>query len=93
MMRRIAVVGDRLERGGEILPYAGPTFTIGDGDYQVALIGGAAYCEACKSTGTVAKAGGPGRIDFMGETAADRDIVLCGCASPPHIIATLAGES
>jgi hypothetical protein len=93
MMRRIAVVGDSLERGGEILPYAGPVFTIGDAGRQVALIGGAAYCEACKSAGTIAKAGGPRRIDFMGETAADRDIVLCKCPSPPHIVAALAGES
>ncbi|MFM0243147.1 PAAR domain-containing protein [Paraburkholderia phytofirmans] len=93
MMRRIAVVGDRLERGGEILPYAGPVFTMGDAGRQVALIGGTAYCEACKSAGTIAKAGGPRRIDFMGETAADRDIVLCKCPSPPHILATLSGES
>ncbi|CAB3804686.1 hypothetical protein LMG28614_06057 [Paraburkholderia ultramafica] len=93
MMRRIAVVGDSLERGGEILPYAGPVFTIGDAGRQVALIGGSAYCEACKSTGTILKAGGPRRIDFMGETAIDRDIVLCKCPSPPQIVATLAGES
>ncbi|WP_414706656.1 PAAR domain-containing protein [Ralstonia sp. UBA689] len=78
-MRRIAVVGDSLERGGEIMPYAGPVFTMGDAGHQVALIGGQAYCRACKSTGVIAKAGGPRRIDFMGETAADGDIVLCGC--------------
>lgn len=93
MMRRIAVVGDTLERGGQILPYAGPVFTMGDVGHQVALIGGAAYCEACKSTGVIAKAGGPRRIDFMGETAADRDIVLCKCSTPPRIVATLAGDS
>lgn len=94
MMRRIAVVGDRLERGGEILPYNGPIFTLGDdASRQVALIGGEAYCEACKSTGVIAKAGGPRRIEFMGETAADGDIVLCHCATPPRIVARLAGES
>lgn len=93
MMRRIAVVGDSLERGGRILPYVGPVFTIGDAGRQVALIGGSAYCEACKSTGMIAKAGGPRRIDFMGETAADGDIVLCGCPTPPRIVATLSGES
>ncbi len=92
MMRRIAVVGDKLETGGEILPYSGPVFTIGAG-HQVALIGGTAWCEACKSTGVIAKAGGPRRIGFMGETAADRDVVVCNCPTPPHIIATLAGES
>jgi hypothetical protein len=93
MRRRIAVVGDKLERGGEILPYDGRGFTFGDARRQVALIGGIAYCEACKSTGAIAKAGGPRRIQFMGETAADGDIVLCNCATPPRIVATLAGNS
>jgi hypothetical protein len=93
MMRRIAVVGDKLERGGEVLPYDGRGFTFGDAGHQVALIGGFAYCEACKSTGAIAKAGGPKRIEFMGETAADGDVVLCNCATPPRIVATLAGDS
>lgn len=94
MMRRIAVVGDRLENGGEILSYAGPPFTLGDdASHQVALICGEAYCEACKSTGVIAKAGDPRRIEFMGETAADGDIVLCNCPTPPRIVAKLAGES
>ncbi|HLX01190.1 MAG TPA: PAAR domain-containing protein, partial [Trinickia sp.] len=85
MRRRIAVVGDKLEHGGEILPYSGRGFTIGDAAHQVALIGGSAYCEACRSAGTIAKAGGPRRIEFMGETAADGDVVLCDCAAPPRI--------
>jgi hypothetical protein len=93
MRRWIAVVGDTRERVGQIPPYAGPVFTMGDAGRQVALIGGAAYYEACKSTGVIAKAGGPRRIDFMGETAADRDIVLCKCATPPHIVATFPGDS
>jgi hypothetical protein len=93
MMRRIAVVGDKLETGGEILPYSGPIFTMGNSGHQVALIGGIAWCEACKSTGVIAKAGGPRRMDFMGETAADRDVVICKCPTPPQIIATLSGES
>ncbi len=93
MMRRIAVVGDKLETGGEILPYAGPVFTIGDAGHQVALIGGTAWCEACKSTGAIGKAGGPRRIDFMGETAADGDIVVCKCPTPPQIVAILSGDS
>jgi hypothetical protein len=93
MMRRIAVVGDGLERGGQILPYAGPVFTMGDAGHQVALIGGAAYCAACQTTGLIAKAGGPRRIEFMGETAADRDVVLCKCSMPPQVVATLAGDA
>lgn len=93
VMRRIAVVGDKLKGGGRILPYSGAVFTIGDAGHQVALIGGIAYCEVCKSTGVIAKAGGPKRIAFMGETAADGDIVLCKCSIPPHILAELSGES
>lgn len=93
MQRRIAVVGDKLEYGGEILPYSGRAFTMGNAGHQAALIGGAAYCEACQSTGTIAKAGGPRRLEFMGETAANGDVVLCDCATPPRIVATLAGES
>ncbi|HEX7937212.1 MAG TPA: PAAR domain-containing protein [Paraburkholderia sp.] len=90
-MRRIAVVGDQLHTGGHIEPYAGPPCTW-DG-HQVALIGGSAYCTTCKSVGSIVKTGGPRRIEFMGETAADGDIVLCKCSPPPRIIARLAGES
>ncbi len=93
MLRRIACVGDKLERGGQILPYSGPVFTFGDAGHQVALVGKTAFCEACKSTGIIAKAGGPKRLNFMGETAADGDIVLCHCATPPKIVAQLSGES
>jgi hypothetical protein len=93
MMRRIAVVGDSLEHGGQVLPYTGPVVTFGDAGRQVALIGGQAYCEACKSKGVIAKTGGPRRLDFLSETAADGDIVLCKCPTPPRIVATLAGES
>lgn len=94
MLRRIAVVGDELSAGGRILHYEGPIFSIGNSGRQVALIGGAAYCEACSSTGRIAKVGGPRRINFFtGETAAHGDIVLCNCATPPHIVAELAGEA
>lgn len=92
MERRVACVGDALSTGGRILPYAGRVCTFGSG-HQVALIGGDAYCEACKSIGRIAKTGGPRRINFMGETAADGDMVLCKCAKPPRIVATLSGNS
>nr|WP_244289383.1 PAAR domain-containing protein [Burkholderia puraquae] len=61
--------------------------------HQAALIGGSAFCTACQSTGTIAKAGGPYRLKFQGEVALDRDIVLCGCSTPPSIVALLAGEA
>ncbi|WP_348600514.1 PAAR domain-containing protein [Cupriavidus sp. BIS7] len=92
MRRRIAVVGDNLwPGGGKIAGYSGrPAFFHG---HQPALIGGEAYCEACKSIGAIAKAGGPRRMLFMGEIALDGDIVMCRCATPPRIVATLAGET
>jgi len=91
MNRRIAVVGDSLSSGGTIQPYSGPPFLVHG--HQAALIGGSAFCDACKSTGAIAKAGGPYRLKFQGEVALDQDIVLCGCSTPPHIMATLAGEA
>jgi len=93
MLRRIAVVGDQLDTGGHVVHYEDRMCTCADGGHQVALIGGAAYCEQCKSIGAIAKTGGPRRVNFMGETAAHGDVVLCNCATPPRIIATLAGES
>lgn len=93
MMRRIAVVDDALKDGGKILPYSGRTCTFGDAGHQAALIGGQAYCEACKSVGTIAKAGGSRRMNFMGEVALDGDLVLCKCPAPQRIVATLAGNA
>lgn len=90
-MRRFACVGDTLiPGGGVVLPYEGrPAFF---DEHQPALIGGQARCNACNSIGVVAKAGGPRRLEFMGEIALDEDIVLCKCPSPPRIAATLAGD-
>lgn len=92
MERRIAVVGDELSSGGHVLPYGKSDFSFLD--HQVALVGGEAYCESCKRVGSIAKAGGPYRIvDGSDEVALDQDIVLCGCPTPPRIIAKLAGDS
>ena len=92
MMRRIAVVGDTLERGGEILPYSGPVCSW-EG-HQAARISGEAFCAECETTGVISKTGGPSRLTFeMGEVALDGDIVLCGCVTPPRIKAKLSGES
>lgn len=92
MMRRIAVAGDQLgPHGGQVAGYEGrPAFFHG---HQPALVGGKAYCQGCKSTGTIAKSGGPRRMQFMGEIALDGDIVLCACPSPSRIVAVLAGEA
>ena len=91
MNRRIAVVGDSLSSGGTINSYSGPPFLVHG--HQAALIGGSAFCTACQSTGIIAKAGGPYRLKFQGEVALDRDTVLCGCPTPPNIVALLAGEA
>ncbi|QTD92644.1 PAAR domain-containing protein [Burkholderia anthina] len=91
MKRRIAVVGDSLSSGGTVNPYDSPPFRVHG--HQAALIGGHAFCAACQSVGTIAKAGGPYRIKFRGEVALDNDVVLCGCAIQPHIVALLGGEA
>ena len=92
MMRRIAVVGDKLDNDGEICSYEGPQFLVHGN--QAALIGGAAYCPVCKTTGYIAKDGGPRRMSFfISEIAAHDDVVVCGCSEHPRIFATLAGET
>ncbi|MGF6595571.1 hypothetical protein P3T23_000278 [Paraburkholderia sp. GAS448] len=94
MRRRIAVVGDTLTSGGQILDYTQTSGFCFHG-HKAALIGESAYCQKCKSMGTIAKAGGPYRIKYhtTREAALDDDIVLCRCPTPPRIIAGLAGES
>jgi hypothetical protein len=94
MMRRVAVVGDQLDTGGEIEHYAGPIFTWGDSGHQVAVIGGSAYCTTCGSSGVIARHGGARRMKFFQwDIALDGDHILCNCASPPRIAAKLSGES
>jgi hypothetical protein len=94
MMRRFAVVGDKLNNDGEISHYTGMEFTIGDFGRQVALIGGAAYCPVCKATGYIVRNGGPGRMTLgSDEIALDKDWVVCGCPEHPQIVAMLAGEA
>ncbi|WP_454722747.1 MULTISPECIES: PAAR domain-containing protein [Cupriavidus] len=92
MLRRIAVVHDRVSGGGTVPPYEGIPLTIHG--HQAALIGGQAYCGTCKSIGLIAKAGGPRRMNLMtSEVALDSDMVMCKCATPQHIIAVLAQET
>jgi uncharacterized Zn-binding protein involved in type VI secretion len=92
MMRRMAVVGDKLDNDGEICSYDGPQFLIHG--HQAALIGGAAYCPVCKTTGYIAKDGGPRRMNFfISEIAAHDDVIVCGCSEHPRIFAMLGGEA
>ncbi|RQR49579.1 PAAR domain-containing protein [Burkholderia sp. Bp9126] len=90
MLRKLAVVGDSLSSGGNILPHDGPRVTTNG--HQIALIGAPAFCAACKATGVVAKSGGPYRMSMSGEAALDQDIVICGCPNPPKIVAALGGD-
>lgn len=88
-MRKIVVVGDKTTTNGVILPNVNSTFSLGDAGHKAALIGGQATCLACKSEGVIAKAGGPRRMNFMGEVALEDDIVICGCPVHPQLIAGL----
>ncbi|WP_082797837.1 PAAR domain-containing protein [Collimonas arenae] len=89
VMRKIVVVGDKTTTAGVILPNANSTFSVGDASHKVALIGGQATCLACKGVGVIAKAGGPRRMNFMGEVALENDIVICGCPVHPKLVANL----
>jgi len=89
VMRKIVVVGDKTTTDGVIQPNANSTFSLGDAGHKAALIGGQATCLACKSVGVIAKAGGPRRMNFMGEVALEDDIVICGCPVHPKLIASL----
>lgn len=92
MMRRFAVVGDRLTNNGEICDYKGLIFMFGG--HQAALINGAAYCPVCMTTGYIAKEGGPRRMTLgASEIALENDVVVCGCPEHPRIFARLAGEA
>jgi hypothetical protein len=88
-MRKIVVVGDKTTTSGMVLPNANSTFSVGDAAHKVALIGGQATCLACKGLGIIAKAGGPRRMNFMGEVALEDDIVICGCPVPPKLVSNL----
>ncbi|WP_233872431.1 PAAR domain-containing protein [Paraburkholderia adhaesiva] len=87
MLRLYLCMGDEPETGGTIAPYPSRPFTISG--HQVAIIGGKAFCAACKSTGIIAKAGGPRRHKHGdNEVALDGDILLCKCPRPPRMLAT-----
>lgn len=94
MRRRIAVVGDKLDGGGEILRYEQELGFRARG-HAVALIGGIAHCDVCNSNAPIAKAGGPRRPYYQSvrELALDGDIVRCRCAAPRRIAAALALET
>jgi hypothetical protein len=61
MMRLVLCVGDRPDTGGYTENNNARPYKVSG--HQVAIIGGRAYCEACKSMGVIAKAGGPRRIN------------------------------
>ncbi|WP_244438830.1 PAAR domain-containing protein [Paraburkholderia dilworthii] len=87
-------MGDTLSSGGRILAYA-QSVAFRFRGHMAALIGGEAYCDVCKSSGTIAKTGGPRRMHYMTtrDVALDGDVVLCKCGTPPRIVATLSLES
>ncbi|RFO95963.1 hypothetical protein DIC66_16185 [Rhodoferax lacus] len=86
MERKAVLVGDPPSSGGAVMPGAFTQATVKGVPY--ATIGGAVHCVACKSIGTIAKAGGPYRLPMYGfEMALENDIVLCKCQVPPKLVA------
>ena len=87
MLRKIVSVGDPLDSNGIVLPNGNSTATMGG--YPMALIGGSARCEQCKTIGQIAKSGGPRRLNFMGEVALEGDLVLCKYPVNPKLVSQL----
>ena len=85
MMRKWLLVGDAPAGGGKVLEHS--DFAPCVDNRSAALIGGKAYCDKCKSIGTIAKFGGPYRHKTdKKECALENDILLCNCPAPPKII-------
>jgi uncharacterized Zn-binding protein involved in type VI secretion len=88
MLRRYLCVGDQPETGGEIEPLQIHPYTING--HQAAVVGGKAICLACKSVGTIAKAGGERRHIHCGkELALDGDVLLCKCERLPQMLSCM----
>jgi uncharacterized Zn-binding protein involved in type VI secretion len=88
MMRLLLCVGDEPQTGGYTVN--SETRPFGVSGHPAAIIGGHAYCNACKSMGVIAKAGGPRRINHTPhEIALDGDILLCKCPEPPRMAARM----
>lgn len=86
MERKAILVGDPPSGGGAVMPGGLTQATVRGVPY--ATIGGAVKCSACRSIGTIAKAGGPYRVQMYGfEIALENDIVLCKCPVAPTLIA------
>lgn len=87
MMRRYVCIGDQPETGGYIEPFgSGRPFSIRG--RPAANIGSLAFCNACKTAGPIAKAGGPRRHIHCGVALAlEGDIVCCQCSEPPRLLA------
>lgn len=86
--RKVILVGDTLSSGGNVL--AKETAFVGNVNGKpMAPIGGPAYCDACQSTGTIFKSGGPYRMTFNGTgVALVGDLVHCKCPTPPSLVST-----
>lgn len=93
MMRLVLCVGDQPETGGYIDPMMidVPNSIMG---HPIAFIGGAAFCNACRSVGVIAKAGGPRRGKHCGtEIALDGGVLLCKCPTSPRMVAAMQNIS
>ncbi|SMC29642.1 PAAR motif-containing protein [Andreprevotia lacus DSM 23236] len=86
MSRWLACVGDSTTTNGTVLEHGAKTTTLFG--KRTAIIGGDVSCPACNSTGQIQKAGGGRRLKSAGkEVALHDDIVVCGCPTPPKVIA------
>ncbi|WP_230951304.1 PAAR domain-containing protein [Burkholderia stagnalis] len=91
MKQRIAVVGDNLSSGGSVLPAGGAALHIHGSSGRIDRRASISH-RLQKQRGNC-EIRCPYCLGFVAEVVLDDDIVFCKCPKPPHIVATLSGES
>ncbi|MCW5135094.1 PAAR domain-containing protein [Burkholderia cenocepacia] len=88
MSRKFILKGDTTDHGGVVLEgIANSSF---DGR-ELAYLGAAVFCAACKSPGVIVSDGGERTMTVMGKVVAlEQDLCQCQCTPLPKLIASQA---
>lgn len=88
MSRKFILKGDTTDHGGVVLDgIANSSF---DGR-ELAYLGGAVFCAACKSPGVIVSDGGERTMTVMGKVVAlEHDLCQCLCTPQPKLIPSQA---
>ncbi|WP_241288452.1 PAAR domain-containing protein [Burkholderia stabilis] len=88
MSRKFILKGDTTDHGGVVIDgIANSSF---DGR-ELAYLGGAVFCAACKSPGVIVSDGGERTMTVMGKVVAlEHDLCQCLCTPQPKLIPSQA---